>query len=265
MHFYMSKAKIWEKMTVREIRDALQETQTVLVPVGVTEQHGYHLTTDTDSRTGFELSRRASEVTGALVAPTITYNFSGGELPGTINIDYHLVALMITEIIRALSANGLKNIILVPGHGGSESVRATQEGAELFYRQHPQYADRNVAIFRMSKHCELLPQSVAEGDYHAGYFETSMMMYWAPDDVRADEITLDEPELAQMMRDDPDNYQLIVKNVDYPGVVARVSQKPEIKVGVMGHPSRATAELGRQIAEEGTKGLVKLIEALERG
>ena len=265
MYFRMSSARIWEKMTVREIRKALQQTQTVLVPLGVTEQHGYHLTTDTDSRTAFELCRRASEATGALVAPTVAYSFSGGELPGTINIDYHLVSLMVTEIIRALCANGLKSIVLVLGHGGSENDRATQEGAEMFYRQHPQYADRNIAVFRFWQGSELCRQAFADGDYHAGYYETSMMMYWAPNDVRPGEPPLDEAELVSLMRENPDNYQLKTRAVDFPGVVAKVSQRPDIKVGVMGDPSRASVELGRKIAEEGTTGLVELIEALEQG
>lgn len=261
----MNKARIWEKMTVREVREALAETQTVLVPIGVTEQHGYHLTLDTDSRTADEVCRRAAQQTGSFVAPVIKYTFSGGELPGTINIDYHLVSLLLTEIIRALCANGLRNIILVLGHGGSENDRATQEGAEMFCRQYPQYADRNVAVFRFWEQSPLCRAAFEDGDFHAGYFETSMMMYWAPDDVRPGEPVLDEAEIVAMMRNDPDNYQLKTKNVDDKAVVARVSQRPEIKVGVMGDPAQATVELGRQIAEEAVASLVKLVETVERG
>lgn len=260
----MSQARIWEKMTVREVREALQTTRTVLVPEGVTEQHGYHLPLDTDSQTAFQVCRRAAEVTGSFVAPTMRYTFSGGELPGTINIDYHLVSLLVTEIIRAFCANGLRNVIIVPGHGGSENVRATREGAEMFYRQHPQYADRNVAIYRIGQHSPSSLACFADGDFHAGYHETSMMLYWAPEDVRA-EIVLDKPEIVRRLRENPDNYQVFSSNVDNPEVIQRVNQDPAIEVGVMGDPARATAELGQRICEEAVGGLVELIRSLEGG
>ena len=35
-------AKLMEWMTVKDMVEGLQETQTVLVPLGVTEQHGCH-------------------------------------------------------------------------------------------------------------------------------------------------------------------------------------------------------------------------------
>lgn len=259
----MSKAKIWEKMTVQEVREALADTPTVLVPVGVIEQHGYHLTLDTDSQSAWQMCVRAAETTGSFVAPVFRYTYSGGELPGTINIDYHLVSLMISEIIRAFCANGVRNVILVLGHGGSENDQATQQGAELFLRNHPQYADRNVAIFRFWQESELCRKAFEDCDYHAGYYETSMMMYWASDDVRPGEPPLDTPEVMKMVRESQDGYQVFAANVDDPAVVKRVSQNPLIKVGVMGDPARASVELGRQIADETITALTKLIRTME--
>lgn len=259
----MAKAMIWEKMTVREIREALKSTQTVLIPIGVTEQHGYHLAVNTDMHNAWQIATRAAEETGCFVAPLLPYTFSGGELPGTINIDYHLVALLISDILRALAANGLRNLILVLGHGGSENARATREAAELFLRQHPAYADRRVALYNFCELSKFVAQGFAEGDFHAGYVETSLMLYWAPEDVRLNEIALDSPELVQMMREDPDNYQLIEYPLDHPGVVPRISQRPEIQVGVMGDPSRASAEFGAEVCADAVSGLVELIRAME--
>ena len=254
---------VMERMTVKLVREYLEKKNSIIVPIGVIEQHGYHLTLDTDSQSAFQLCKRTAEQTGSLVAPTLAYTFSGGELPGTINIDYHLVSLLITEIIRALCANGLQNIVLVLGHGGSENDRATQEGAEMFYRQHPQYADRNVAVFRFWHGSPLCADAIADGDFHAGYFETSMMLYWAPDDVRPGVAPLDEPALVKTMREDPDNYQVFAANVDHPAVVRRVSQNPGIEVGVMGDPAQASAELGERICRETSAGLAELIRKLE--
>lgn len=259
----MNQAKIWERMTVKEVREALAETPTVLIPLGVTEQHGYHLALNTDNHNAWQMSVRAAGQTGSFVAPLLPYTFSGGELPGTLNIDYHLVSLLVSEILRSLAANGVQNLVLVLGHGGSENDRATQEGAEMFIRHHPEFADRKVAVFRFWEQSGLFQQALAEGDYHAGYLETSLMLYWAPEDTRMEALALDEPELVALMRQNPDNYQTFSKAVDHPAVVPRVGQRPDIQVGVMGDPARASAELGERICAEAVGSLVGLIKTLE--
>jgi len=46
------------------------------------------------------------------------------------------------------------------------------------------------------------------------------------------------------------NYQHADKIVDDEFVVPRSTQRPEIKVGVMGFPERASAELGQKLVED---------------
>jgi len=50
--------------------------------------------------------------------------------------------------------------------------------------------------------------------------------------------------------------------VDHEMVVPAVRQHPAIRVGVMGEPEKATAEIGRQITEEAVGPLVDLIERM---
>jgi len=261
----MPEALVWEHMTVKEVRDAMESgMRTVLVPLGVTEQHGYHLPLRTDCYNCEEISRRAADRTGVFVAPTLAYTYSGGELPGTINVSPHVVTQIVVEILQSLCLQGLRNIILVLGHGGSENDRATQEAAEIFLRNNPQYHDRNIAVFRFWKNSEMCDRAFADGDFHSGWFETSLLLYWVPDQVR-DEYVLDDPEVVQMMREDQDAYQLRTKNVEHELVVPAIRQHPAIKVGVMGEPGRASAELGRQMTEEAVASLVELIEAMRGG
>ncbi|MGC9320515.1 MAG: creatininase family protein, partial [Armatimonadota bacterium] len=252
----MSEPLLWEHMTVKEVREALQRTQTILVPLGVTEQHGYHLPLRTDCYNCEEIGKRAAERTGCFVAPTLAYTYSGGELPGTINVSPHVVTQIIVEILRSLCSQGLRNIVLVLGHGGSENDRATQEAAEMFLRNNPQFHDRNIAVFRFWVNSEICQRAFEEGDFHSGWFETSLLLYWHPDVVR-DDYVLDEPEVVQMMREDQDAYQLREKNVDHDLVVPAIRQHPDIKVGVMGEPERASAEIGREMTEEAVSALVE--------
>ncbi|MFO7947831.1 MAG: creatininase family protein [Armatimonadota bacterium] len=259
----MGNAKIWQKMTVKQIREGLQDTGTVLIPIGCTEQHGYHLTTDTDNHNAWQISTRAAEKTGSFVAPLLPYTFSGGELEGSININLNVVSQMITEILRALAFHGLQNLIIVLGHGGSENTEAVERGAYHFVRDYPGYQDRNVAVCNVLMSDIFRPFYDEERDYHAGAFETSLMMFWAPDEVLKGEITTDRPEILEMMRDDPDAYQVSHKNVDVEEVVPRVGQHPDIEVGVMGDPGKASAQMGEKLAAEAVNDLVSLIKTLE--
>ena len=261
----MPEALIWEQMTVNEVRDAMAGgTRTVLVPLGVTEQHGYHLPLRTDCYNAEEISRRAAGRTGCFLAPTLAYTYSGGDLPGTINISPHVVTQVVVEILNSLCLQGIENIVLVLGHAGSENDRATQEAAEMFLRINPHFHDRRIAVYRFWEHSEICRRAFEEGDFHSGWFETSLLLHWCPDEVREDYV-LDEPDVMKMMREDQDAYQHRVKHVDHESVVPAVSQNRAIKVGVMGEPEKATAEIGRQITEETVQALVDLIEAMADG
>src|SRR5512137_1606902 len=112
-------ARIMEFMTVDEVRDGLLGTRTVIVPMGVIEQHGYHLPLNTDVFNCYEISKRVSARTGCFVAPPINYSFSGGELPGTFNINPSTLSLYLSDILKALVVMGMKNIVVLLGHGGT--------------------------------------------------------------------------------------------------------------------------------------------------
>lgn len=255
-------ALIWEEMTVNEVREAMEGgMRTIIVPLGVTEQHGHHLPLRTDCYNAEEIGRRAAEQTGCFLAPTLAYTYSGGELPGTINISPHVVTQIVVEILNSLCLQGMRNILLLLGHGGSENDRATQEAAEIFLRNNPQFRDRNIAVYRFWENSQTCVRAFEEGDFHSGWFETSLMLYWRPEQVR-ERYVLDDPDVVQMMREDQDAYQLRVRNVEHEAVVPAVRQNPAIKVGVMGEPEKATAQIGQQITEETVAGLVELIEQM---
>ena len=78
-----------------------------------------------------------------------------------------------------------------------------------------------------------------------------------------EQLQLDAEPLLGQMRAHPDHYQQSEKIVDDPSVVARLSQRPEVRVGVMGYPDRASAELGRQIGDDIVNNLVARITKIE--
>jgi len=75
-----------QNMTVKLVREYLQRRKSILIPIGVIEQHGYHLPLCTDALIAENIGRLIGLQTGMLVGPTMYQSFSGGDCPGTINI-----------------------------------------------------------------------------------------------------------------------------------------------------------------------------------
>jgi len=257
---------VMEAMTVKQVRDYLACRQSILVPIGVTEQHGYHLPLSTDSLIATHLARRAAQRLGMLVAPTFTHSFSGGSLPGTINFSPAVMSLAMGDLLSSLAAQGFRNFYLFVCHGGSENLRALQDALHLLLRGNPAFREVLVALLPVWQLCSPgtgYQQGFREQDWHAGWLETSLVMHLEPELVRLNELALDAEPLLGQLRAHPDNYQHAEKIVDDPFVVARLSQRPEIQVGVMGDPQRASVELGRQVAADIVNNLADRIAKID--
>lgn len=261
----MPTARIMYNMTVEEVREGLHDTRTVILPVGVVEQHGYHLPLSTDIHNAQEIAYRASEETGVFVAPCIHYSFSGGMLPGTININPQLFSLVVVDICRSLVVQGFRNIVILLGHGGTENVRASEDAAIMFQRLNPELEGVTVAVVPFWKLSETYSHAFDDGDFHSGRYETSLMLYWHPELVKMDAAQYDDPEFVALMRRDPDAYLLQEKRLDSPFVAPRQIQDPRMRVGVMGDFSNSSAEFGRTICDEAVAGLVRFLQQLEAG
>ncbi|OPX23116.1 MAG: hypothetical protein B1H04_04070 [Planctomycetales bacterium 4484_123] len=184
-------AKLMEFVTVNEVIDGLGETRTVLVPLGVTEQHGFHLPLCTDTFHAYELCKAASEQTGAFVTPPYHCGHSGGTLPGTINLSPQTVSLMTADTVESLARQGFKIIVLVPGHGGREFLRMVRLGASTVQSLRHWPEDVLVAIGALfcSEMFEEGQAPVDHLDCHSGFYETSVMLYLRPEWVRREKPT----------------------------------------------------------------------------
>src|SRR3989338_6646532 len=110
---------VMENMTVKQVREYLQREKSIIIPVGVTEQHGYHLPLSTDALIAKHLARMIGSKTDILVAPTFIQSFSGGGLPGTINISPAVMSLAMSDMLISLVSQGFRNFYLFLCHGGS--------------------------------------------------------------------------------------------------------------------------------------------------
>ena len=258
-------ARIMEFMTVDEVRDGLLETRTVLVPMGVIEQHGYHLPLNTDVCNCYEISKRVSAETGCFAAPPINYSFSGGELPGTFNIHPATLALYLNDILKSLVVMGFKNIFVTLGHAGTENRVATESAVDMFMRLNPEVKDvcfGGAPIMWFSQ--KYRQMAIADKDFHAGWSETSRIMYWFPELVRQDKMVTDAEELMERFRQDQDAYQVKTKLFEHEFIFPYIKQHPDIKVGVMGNPAKASPELGEAITREVVGNMSDFIRKLDK-
>ena len=110
----MSKIKnpfpVMEHMTVKMLREYLKKKTSIIIPVGVTEQHGYHLPLATDSIRAEKMGIMIGEQTGIIVGPTLNQSFSGGSCPGTINISPAVMSLVVSDMLLSLSSQGKEGL-----------------------------------------------------------------------------------------------------------------------------------------------------------
>jgi creatinine amidohydrolase len=240
-----------EEMTAPEINAAIAKGySTVVVGVGSTEQHGPHLPTMTDTRIGDELANRvALKLKNALQAKTIAVGISEHHLAfgGTISMMPETLALIIRDYVSSLVRCGFKRIIFLPSHGGNfTSVeKAVRQSQDL-------YPDIQIMgytrLLEFSKFLNSLSNEFGitdeESGAHAGENETSMMMNLKPHLVKKEKFE------AGYVGPTGEREVTIILEKGMPALT---------KNGVLGDPSKASADKGSIYLERMTEFLVNKI------
>ena len=239
-----------QDMTFPEVKEYLKTNKTIIIPYALSEQHGAHLPLDVDIRNCNFMSAKLAEKLGCITAPTLNYTFSGGMLPGTINVKPNTFSNLVGEIIESLALQGFENFIIVPGHGGSESLLHLKESLRILKWLNPALKETMIMLCQIWDFSPSWTELFAKQDYHAAWAETSLLLHWCPEVVRMDKMILDEPEVAERLRDDPDSYQLRESFTEMKQEVVQTSQRADVKIGVMGFPEKANAAFGAQIEKE---------------
>ena len=167
--------------TFEEVAEYLKTNQTIILPYALSEQHGAHLPLDVDIRNADFLAAKLAERLGCLTAPTLNYTFSGGMLPGTINVKPNTFSNLVGEIIESLHTSGFRNFIILPGHGGSESLLHLKESLRILKWLNPALQDTLILLTQIWDFSPSWTKLFDEQDYHAAWAETSLMLHWCPE------------------------------------------------------------------------------------
>lgn len=248
-----------QDMTFYEVKEYLKTNKTIILPYALSEQHGKHLPLDVDIRNCDFMAKALAEKLGCIIAPTLNYTFSGGMLPGTINVKPNTFSNLVGEIIESLALQGFENFIILPGHGGSESLLHLKESLRILKWLNPALKNTLILLTQIWDFSPSWTKLFAEKDYHAAWAETSLLLHWCPEVVRMDKMELDEEDVAERLREDPDSYQLRESFTDMKQEVVQTSQRSDVKIGVMGYPEKANAQFGALIEKEFLENAVPAI------
>ncbi len=171
---------ILAETTWSAVRDT---TFTVAVlPWAATEAHNYHLPYATDTiqcdHVAADSARLAWE-SGAkvIVLPTVPFGVQTGQLdiPLCLNLNPSTQLALLGDLVRSLSGQGIRKLVLLNGHGGNhfrQMIRELQPQTDVF-----------LCALNWYEVVDPRPFFDEPGD-HAGELETSAMLHFAPDLVR---------------------------------------------------------------------------------
>lgn len=245
---------LWGELTWRQARNRLQEIDLALLPVGAIEQHGPHLPLDTDAFDADYLARRVAEACSdpkPLVLAPISYGVSyhHADFTGTVSISNDTLAKLVYEIGMSVSRNGVKKLVIINGHGGNSP--ALNYAAQMI--------NRDAQIFVCVDTGETSDVDIDQivetpNDVHAGEIETSTALAVRPHLVRMEQAKKQVPKFSSRYLDFTSR-----RGVLWYAYTRKISPS-----GVMGDPTRASAEKGKKIWEIMIAHLVSLVEVLKR-
>src|SRR5215213_6569194 len=135
------RTRLLADMTWQEVEAAIEREAGVVLPVGSTEQHGYHLPLSTDAVLPTELALTVAEPLDLLVAPAVSYGYrsrplsGGGQgFVGTTSLRATTLMALVEDVVRELIRQGFGRIVVLNWH--MENQNFVYEAAYLALEHH---------------------------------------------------------------------------------------------------------------------------------
>ena len=231
----MSEKILLHEMAWPDVKQALNRTDTILIPVGSTEQHGPHLPLGSDTIIPIGVCTRIARKIGALVGPPIYTVISSYHMawPGTITLRESTFIDLIKDYCRSLVKHGFKRIILVNEHGGNSAPLAIAS-RQLTEELSPVKFIPIVMVDFLEKD-EFKKYYGLKGGSHSNEYETATILALRPELVRMENAVAEWPEkFIKFLEEGMDHMQYIKMQH------AMIKSLKELtKSGVFGDPTKA--------------------------
>jgi len=242
-----------EEMTSPDIKAALERgMDTVVFAVGSNEQHGPCLPVGTDALFGERLAFLVAQKLGnALKGPTINIGCSDHHMKfaGTISLRKETLQNVIKDYCASLAQHGFRRVVILPSHGGNFAPLG--EIQEALQQANPNvqviaYSNLLEFVGFMHKTGEKLGIPKEEAGAHAGQTEVSLILWIRGDLVKTERF----PEATGYLGDFTETETAKIFNEG----IGAISP-----IGVLGSPTKASAEHGKIYAEDLASGIVEYI------
>jgi creatinine amidohydrolase len=210
LSFQTANAQIFRvaQMNTDQIKALDKQKTVVILTGGILEQHGPHLPTFTDGYSNEWLTQKLAEAIverpgwSVLMFPTIPLGHEGGNeigaqfvFPGTYSIRRSTLRAIFMDLATELGEQSFKWVFVVHGHGSPYHNLMLDEAGEYF---RDTYNGRMVNLFGLMPNKDQLAvlnlppppdksilagerQEIGNIDVHAGFDETSRLMFLRPD------------------------------------------------------------------------------------
>lgn len=261
-----------EELTWKQLDDLPRDETAIFLPVSPLEEHGTHLPIGTDAMNAVHFARvsaeefvRADLTRHALLAPLVPLGTWTFDFVGSIWIRQRIIRDLVADWGESFARYGFRHILVFNGHGAPGHVVALEEACARVTRKYRRQGVQMVSpigamIGRyfsgqygralQEEVSPPMPAADAEAlplDKHAGYFETSSMLYLRPDLVQ-------------------EHYR------DLPGVVVPTSKlwfstarKAGDGLGYLGWPAKARREIGEAAERLVRREVGSLMERMVAG
>lgn len=215
------------ELTWPEAARRIRRDPRLIVPVGTCLQHGPHLPLDTDIRIVTAVGEGIAARYRVLLAPTLPFGTVSErevEYAGTAGLRSKTLHRVVNELLASWEGHGVTEFVLLTSQGYAPHfgvlVTALAERARV------RAVDLNAVDISGFRSGPPVPE-------HGGELDTSLLLYFAPSLVRMGE-AVDQPL-------DPEEMESLLQGSE--------PMPPLGSVGVVGSPSRASAEKGRHVYE----------------
>jgi len=237
-----------DRMTWPEVKGEINNGRdTVVVPLGSTEQHGRHMPVGTDAVLGDEFGWSLAERLDAFLAPTVRFGCSEHHLafPGTISLSQETFQRVVADVVKSLLRHGFRRIVLLPTHGGNFKPLADAVGKlePVENAKVLAFTDLEGFVNTAFESSRAFRVNAAQSGAHSGEWETSLMLALRPEQVKMDQANEGfVGELSEIMARVFDGIQNLDEN------------------GVLGDPRPATAAAGKKYFEEIVEFLYRWVQ-----
>jgi creatinine amidohydrolase len=247
-------------MTWEDVSQYLKKRDTILLPIGSTEQHGYHLPLGTDSFLANQLAEDASKATGVISAPPIWYGWTPQHmgLPGTATLKAETLIQVVVDVAESFIIHGFKKILIINGHRDANLPPLRIAGSKIRNSTGAFVGIVDPFFFGETIGREIRT-SEPGGVGHADELETSHMMYLFPELVDPTKAVKTILPQGHFLYTDPyvEGDRLIVPS-EYAS-----NLKASKGIGVLSDPTVSSAEKGRMYHERLVRDLVSAIAIVE--